>query len=336
MLARYLAELEGIRRRSEHTLRNYRYDIGGFLEFLAAEGVPFERAGRSHGRAYLAQLRDEDVAPASIKRTATTVRSFFAWLGRAGLLGGAGPGDSILRLRHPKAPRRLPHFLSTEETDALVAAPDATTPRGLRDRALLELLYGAGLRVSEAAGVDMADLDLTNSQVRVTGKGEQTRICLYGDPARKALRDYIDRGRPELLDGSAQPALFIGREGKRLAVRSIQEIVRRSGVQAAVRQRVHPHLLRHTFATHMLEGNADLRIVQALLGHSTADTTQIYTAVTQRRQQQLVTSALTRARDIEDARLAESPPPLASERTSPIHHLRSRTQASPPPLAGEG
>ena len=303
MLDRYLTELEGIRRRSAHTLRNYRYDVSAFLEFLASEGVPFERAGRSHGRAYLAHAREVDVAPASIKRQATTIRAFFAWLDREGLLGGAGPGDSILRLRYPKAPRRLPHFLSTDETESLLAAPDASTARGLRDRALLELLYGAGLRVSEAADVDMADLDLTNSQVRVTGKGEKTRICLFGEPARNALREYIGRGRPELVRG-AQTALFIGREGNRLAIRSIQEIVRRSGVQAAIRQRVHPHLLRHTFATHMLEGDADLRIVQALLGHATADTTQIYTAVTQRRQEHLVASALTRARAVEDARNA--------------------------------
>lgn len=301
MLARYLAELEGVRGRSEHTLRNYRTDIGGFLEYLASEGVAFESAGRTHGRAYIAREREAGVAPASIKRIATTIRAFFAWLDREGLIGGAEPGDSILRLRHPKAPRRLPHFLSTDETKALVGAPEADTARGLRDRALLELLYGAGLRVSEVAGVDMADLDLTNAQVRVTGKGNKTRICLFGEPARDALRDYIDRGRPELLRG-AQPALFIGREGKRLAVRSIQEIVRRSGVQAAIRQRVHPHLLRHTFATHMLEGDADLRIVQALLGHASADTTQIYTAVTQRRQEHLVTTALDRARAVEDAR----------------------------------
>ncbi len=301
MLSRYLAELEGIRRRSTHTLRNYRYDIGGFLEFLASEGVPFERAGRSHGRAYLAHAREAGVAPASIKRQATTIRAFYAWLDREGFLEGSEPGDSILRLRYPKAPRRLPHFLSTVEAEALVTAPATNTARGLRDRALLELLYGAGLRVSELASIDMADLDLTNSQVRVTGKGEKTRVCLFGEPARNALREYIENGRPQLVRG-AQPALFIGREGRRLAVRSIQEIVRRSGVQAAIAQRVHPHLLRHTFATHMLEGNADLRVVQALLGHVTADTTQIYTAVTQRRQEQLVTSALTRARTVEDAR----------------------------------
>lgn len=298
VLDRYLTYLRGVRRRSEHTLRNYRNDIGAFLEFLAERGREFDRAGRSDGRAYLAQARDAELAPASIKRQATTIKAFYNWLDREGLLPPSTPGDSILLLRYPKAPRLLPHFLSTDETDALVSAPDPGTARGLRDRALLELLYGAGLRVSELVGVDVVDVDLANRQVRVTGKGDKTRISLFGDPARDALVEYIERGRPELVTG-AQPALFIGREGARLSVRAVQEIVRRSGVAAAIRSRVHPHLLRHTFATHMLEGNADLRVVQALLGHASADTTQIYTAVTNRRQETLVTSALGRARAVE-------------------------------------
>jgi site-specific recombinase XerD len=226
------------------------------------------------------------------------VRAFYNWLEREGDLPAARPGDSILMLRYPKAPKRLPHFLSTDEAQALVDAPDTDTVRGLRDHALLELLYAAGLRVSELAGIDMRDLDLTNRQVRVTGKGERTRIGLFGEPAHEALSAYISAARPLLVRG-AQPALWIGRDGGRLSVRAIQEIVRRSGVAAAIRSRVYPHLLRHTFATHMLEGNADLRVVQALLGHASADTTQIYTAVTKSRQEGIVASALVRARQVE-------------------------------------
>ena len=297
-LDRYLAYLEGVRGRSSHTLRNYRNDIGAFLAFLAERGREFDRAGRNDGRAYLAQAREAKLAPASLKRQATTIKAFYRWVDREGRLPAAEPGDSILMLRYPKAPQLLPHFLSTDETDALVAAPDGETPRGLRDRALLELLYGAGLRVSELVGVDVVDLDLANRQVRVLGKGSKTRICLFGDPAAEALRTYLDRARPALVTG-AQPALFIGREGARLSVRAVQEIVRRSGVAAAVRSQVHPHLLRHTFATHMLERGADLRVVQALLGHASADTTQIYTAVTHRRRESLVTSALDQARAAE-------------------------------------
>ena len=304
-LTRYLAMLGGVKRRSEYTLRNYRYDIEAFLEFLVERGVEFDCAGREDGRAYLAHARESDMAPASVKRQATTIRAFYAWLDREGELPPAKPGDSILRLRHPKAPRRLPSFLSVEETAALVAAPDGDSAKALRDRALLELLYGAGLRVSEAASLNTADLDLVNSQLTVTGKGQKTRVCLFGGPARLALRAYLERGRPELATG-AEPALFLGNGGRRLAVRSIQEIVRRAGLGAALRQHVHPHMLRHTFATHMLEGNADLRVVQALLGHASADTTQIYTAVTQRRREALVGAALSRARAVEEARAGDS------------------------------
>ena len=303
-LERYLGYLAGVRRRSEHTLRNYRHDIEGFFEFLVQRGVEFDRAGRGDGRAFLAGQRDAGVAPASVKRQATTIRAFYGWLDREAALPPSNPGDSILRLRYPKAPRRLPHFLSVEETAALVAAPADDTPRGLRDRALLELLYGAGLRVSEAASLNVVDLDLVNRQLTVTGKGERTRVCIFGEPARAALRAYLELGRPELATG-AEPALFLGASGRRLAVRSMQEVVRRAGVGAALHQRVHPHLLRHTFATHMLEGDADLRVVQALLGHASADTTQIYTAVTQRRRETLVDTALGRARAIEEARAAD-------------------------------
>lgn len=294
----YLVFLGGVRGRSENTLRNYRADLGAFFAFIADDGVTYERVGRSHARAYLAYARERGVAAASVRRQATTIKSFYRWLDREGMLPAARPGDSILLLRYPKAPSRLPHFLSEEETAALMDAPEPDTVRGLRDRALLELLYGAGLRVSEIVGVDTGDLDLTNRQVRVTGKGDRTRVCMFGDPARDALREYIERARPDLLR-HAEAALFIGREGHRISVRAVQEIVRRSGVGAAIRSRVHPHLLRHTFATHMLEGNADLRVVQALLGHASADTTQIYTGVTQGRTEGIVTAALGRAREAE-------------------------------------
>lgn len=297
-LDRYLADLDGVRGRSAHTVRNYRDDLRPFIEFLVERGTTVEEAGRDDARAYLARAREEDLAPASIRRRAATIRAFYRWLDREGLLPPPRPGDSMLALRTPSAPRRLPHFLTSEEAGALLDAPLPDTARGLRDRALLELLYGAGLRVSEAARVDLRDVDLANRQIRVTGKGEKTRICLFGQPAHDALVAYLERGRPELVVG-AQPALFVGRQGRRLAVRSMQALVRRYGTQAAIPQRVHPHLLRHTFATHMIEGQADLRVVQALLGHASADTTQIYTAVTSERHAQLVSTALRQARDIE-------------------------------------
>ena len=297
-----------MRRRSPHTLRNYRRDIGAFLEFLDARGVEFDRAGRSHGRAFLGAERESGTAEASIKRRGSTVRGFYGWLDREGELPPSKRGDSILMLRYPKAPRRLPRFLTQQQAGELVESPslrkEAETPRALRDRALLELLYATGLRVSELAGIDLPHLDLTNRQVTVAGKGGRPRVALFGKPAREALVDYIERGRPGLLlpAGGGAEALLLNRSGGRLSVRSVQEIVRRAGVAAGILQRVHPHLLRHTFATHMLEDGADLRVVQHLLGHSSVDTTQVYTAVTRGRQEAAVTAALARARELEARR----------------------------------
>ncbi len=298
-LERYLGELALVRQRSERTIRNYRDDLTGFFAHLACAGVAFDEAGREQARTYLGLLlQGEQRAPASVKRIASTIRAFYGWLDREGELRPGRPGDSILRLRSPKAPNRLPQILSGEEAGDLMAAPEDDTPGGLRDRALLELLYGAGLRVSEAAALDSSDLDLANRQVRVLGKGKRQRIALFGRPARDALRRYLEDGRPRLARG-AEAALFLNRSGGRLSARSIQSIVRAAGTAAAVRQRVHPHLLRHSFATHMLDEGADLRIVQQLLGHASADTTQIYTAVTGSRKQAIVSQALARARDIE-------------------------------------
>ncbi len=301
-LERYLAHLGGVRRRSEHTLRNYRHDLEGFLSFLAERETPYDEAGRSDGRSYLFALRNAGVAEGSVKRIATTIRGFYGWLDSEDVALKNRPGDSMLRLRFPRQTKRLPKFISGTETEALmnkgVAEAKADEPVGLRNRAILELLYAAGLRVSEAANLDVRDVDLANRQVRVTGKGDKTRVCLFGEPARDALLRYIEDGRPRLVTG-AQPALFVNRAGGRLTARSIQEIVRKAGVQAALRQPLHPHMLRHSFATHLIEGNADLRIVQHLLGHSSPDTTQIYTTVAHRRQAGLVTDALARARKVE-------------------------------------
>ena len=306
----YLQHLETARGRSALTIRNYRHDLAGFLAFVAEHEVEFDRAGRELAREYLGELRVErERAQASVKRVASTIRAFYGWLDGAGRLPAGRPGDSILRLRFPKAQRLLPHFLSEAEAGALVRAPAAglderggldeqARARALRDVALLELLYGAGLRVGEMAAVDGADLDLTNGQLHVRGKGDRPRVALFGEPARDALRAYLTDGRPRLARG-AEAALLLNRSGGRLSVRSIQAIARGAGLAAAIRQRVHPHLLRHSFATHMLERDADLRIVQQLLGHASADTTQIYTAVTSSRQQAIVTSALAQAREVE-------------------------------------
>jgi site-specific recombinase XerD len=299
-LNRYLDHLRDVRRRSPNTLRNYRGDIEAFLGFVNSLDVPFDEAGRRLGRAHLAELRAADVADSSVKRRATTIGAFYRWLDREGFELKPEPGDSLLRLRYPKAIRRLPHFLSEQEACQLVSAPADDTPAGIRDRAILELLYGAGIRVSELANLDLRDLDLLNRQLHVTGKGDRSRVALFGNPAAQALRTYLNQTRPHFVQ-DIQPALFVNRSGGRLTTRSIQRIAHRHGMQAGITQPVHPHLLRHSFATHMLDGEADLRVVQHLLGHTSADTTQIYTAVAHRRRDELISSALQLARLAEAA-----------------------------------
>lgn len=302
VLERYLDLLEHVRRLSQHTIRNYRSDIEAFLAFLNALEVTFDNAGRKLGRAHLAELATAQISNSSLKRRATTIAAFYRWLNQEGIPLDPEPGDSMLRLRYPKATRRVPRFLSHDEARELIDIPAANNPSEMRDRAMLELLYGAGIRVSELATLNLSDLDLTNRQLHVTGKGERSRVALFGSRAESSLRTYLDEGRPFFKTSTThntEKALFLNRFGGRLSTRSIQRIVKHRGVKAGITQDVYPHLLRHTFATHMLEGEADLRVVQHLLGHSSANTTQIYTAVEHRRREALITSALDRARHAE-------------------------------------
>ena len=194
-LGRYLAYLRDVRRRSAHTLRNYQSDVSAFLAFLNALDVPFEEAGRRIARAHLAELRAANVADSSVKRRATTIAAFYRWLDRDGIELKPPAGDSLLRLRYPKATRRLPHFLSEEEMERLVSGPSGESETDQRDRAILELLYAAGLRVSELAGLNCRDIDLTNRQLQVTGE----RRPAAGSPLRYRRRpgaEDLSRGGP--------------------------------------------------------------------------------------------------------------------------------------------
>jgi integrase/recombinase XerC len=176
--------------------------------------------------------------------------------------------------------RRLPSFLATEEIQRLLQSPNVATPQGQRDRALLELLYASGLRVSELALLTMEQVDLESHEIRVLGKGAKERVVLMGKPATEALARYLNQGRTELMGNKKSNAVFLNRYGQRLPERRIQLILNECARTAGIKKRVHPHLLRHTFATHLLDGGADLRVVQELLGHSDLSSTQIYTHVT--------------------------------------------------------
>jgi site-specific recombinase XerD len=216
------------------------------------------------------------------------LRAFGAFLERGGV---ASP---LTHIRSPRVPERLPSVLSREEASALMDAPPVEGVTGVRDRAALEILYGAGLRVSELVGVDVADLDLGGRTLRVLGKGDKERMALLGTPAVEATTRYLSDIRPTLAK-PGQSALFLNQRGSRLSARHVQTITQRYAAAVGIRNRITPHTLRHSFATHMLDGGADLRVVQELLGHSLVATTQIYTHVSRARLRDVYLAAHPRA-----------------------------------------
>lgn len=285
----YLRELAAVANRSPLTIRNYRNDIGQFLGWCReGEREPLEMT-RALFRTYLGELRERGIVAASVTRRTSTIHAFYRYLQQE----NATEWDLLFGVALPKRPKRLPKVLDHGVIAALLAAPDRTTPQGLRDRAMFELLYGSGLRVSELVGLDVGSVDFGEAAAIVRGKGSKERLVLFGEPALAALEVYLREGRPFLAKGGAA-ALFLNRLGTRLTARSVQTAIRQHALAAGIAQDVHPHLLRHSFATHLLDGGAGLRTVQDLLGHSSPNTTQIYTHVSQARQAEVSEAAWTK------------------------------------------
>ncbi len=238
-------------------------------------------------RAYLAALAERGIARGSVARKVSTIHTFYRHLVRSGALAK----DLLNGVSPPKRERRLPRVLGEGEVGALVETPTTDDAYGVRDRAILELLYAAGVRVAELVSLNVGAVDLVEGRAVVRGKGKKERVVLLGVPAITALRGYLQSARPALAKTAAEPALFLNRDGTRLSARAVQIIVHRAGAAAGLSTAIHPHMLRHSFATHLLDGGADLRVVQELLGHSSASTTQIYTHVTEARQRQVYDGA---------------------------------------------
>jgi integrase/recombinase XerC len=222
-------------------------------------------------------LHGQKTSRISISRKLSALRSFYRFLKRENLVSS----EPAASLSAPKLEQRLPTFLTQDEILKLIQAPDTSTIVGIRDRAILELLYAAGLRLSEVTNLNVGDLDLNSRQIRAWGKGSKERMVLIGKPAAEALKRYLRQSRTRLLGKKSTQALFLNRFGERIAERRIQYIIKKYARQAGLDMRVYPHMLRHTFATHMLDGGADLRVVQELLGHARLATTQVYTHVSQ-------------------------------------------------------
>ncbi len=287
LIEAYVRYLKAERNLSSYTIRNYRGDLRHFGRYLETEeGFGPLEVDRKSFRRYLARLREADMASASVSRKMSTIHTFYRFLVREGVL----ERDPLMGVTSPRRERRLPQILGKEQLTALIETADSDVPQGLRDRAILELLYASGLRLAEVVGLDVAGVDLREQLARVRGKGNKERIVLIGRPATQALQRYLREGRPKLAR-AGETALFINRDGKRLSGRSVQKTVRKHALMAGLDQRVFPHLLRHSFATHMLDGGAELRVVQELLGHASANTTQIYTHVTEEQQRRVYTQA---------------------------------------------
>jgi len=287
-LAAFLETLEAEAGASPHTLAAYRRDVEAFRRFLAAEGVRgWDAVTPAVARRYLASLHGR-YARGSIARRLSALRTFYRFLRREGRVA-----RSPLRLiTAPRRGRRLPAALPHDAVAALLGAPPLDRPSGLRDRAILELLYAAGLRVGELTSLRLAQV--SGDEIRVRGKGGRDRTVLIGAQAQAALRRYVEEGRPRLARGGAE-ALFLNARGGPLTARAVQLLVDRWVRAGAVQARTTPHVLRHTFATHLLDGGADLRAVQELLGHASLATTQIYTHVSRERLKRIYAQAHPRA-----------------------------------------
>jgi site-specific recombinase XerD len=273
-LRRFDADLQR-RGTAERTRRAYGADIGELATWAAAQGIEPTAVTYRLLRGYAMRLSDRGAAARTLARKLASTRAFFRSMVEHGAMD-ANPADL---LPAPKLPRTLPNTLKPADIAAMLDRIPATTPLELRDRALFELAYASGLRAEELVNLDSGSVDFDREQVRVEGKGGKTRFVPAGEPAIAAIGRYLERGRPALAGAAGDPALFLSKSGRRLSTSDVRRRLRMWARNAATQGAVHPHALRHSFATHLLEGGADLRAIQELLGHASVSTTQVYTRV---------------------------------------------------------
>jgi integrase/recombinase XerC len=265
---------------SEHTFSGYLIDLNRLALFFEAKGLSDPRVfGKHDARAFLLELEEGGLSRKSIARKISCFRSFYSYLLKKKLVKN-NPWTAISL---PKLAKKLPCFLYPEEIELLLESQDKRSPAGLRDNAILEVLYASGMRVSELTKLNISDVDKDDGEILVSGKGSKERIVLIGSSAITSLKDYIRYGRPKLSMKAGGRAIFISRFGGRLTSRSIERMMQKYLKKCGINKKISPHSLRHSFATHMLERGADLRTVQELLGHASLSTTQIYTHITKER-----------------------------------------------------
>lgn len=277
---RFLSHLAVERGLSRNTLEAYSRDLLRFLEFLERQSVgDLQRVAPWHVQGFMVSLRALNLSPRSVARHLATVRSFFRFLVRERVMS-ANPTAPV---QSPRLGRSLPKTLTQQEVENLLSQPEGDGPLELRDRAMLELVYATGMRVSELVGLDVSRVTFITGTILVRGKGGKERVVPVGEYAMDALRVYMDQGRPKLQKGRPTQAVFLNRSGRRLTRQGFWKILKGYAKTAQIDVAVTPHMFRHSFATHLLEGGADLRAIQDMLGHADISTTQIYTHVVRNR-----------------------------------------------------
>ncbi|QQE72851.1 site-specific tyrosine recombinase XerD [Brevibacillus composti] len=265
---------------SPNTLESYQRDMIAYTSYLQEQGVTrIEDSTRTQIIGYLMSLQEKGRATATLSRNMASIRAFYQFLVRDKYI----EKDPSIHLETPKIEKRLPKVLSVEEVERLLDSPPVNHPAGLRDKAMLELLYATGIRVSELVNLNVMDVNLDMGFVKCMGKGSKERIIPLGSVAIQMVRHYLQAGRPRLVKEPGETALFLNHLGKRITRQGFWKIIKRYGLKANVKTEITPHTLRHSFATHLLENGADLRSVQEMLGHADISTTQIYTHVTRTR-----------------------------------------------------
>jgi len=283
----FLTHLRVEKTASQLTLISYQTDLDQFFQFIAKHenldirDIPLSSLNHRTVREYISSMQKHEFRRSTIARKLAALRSFVKYLCRENVL----EGNPIANVSTPKQEKRLPRFLYSMEIDILMDAPDIGKATGIRDKAILETLYSSGVRVSELVGINLSDLDFAEELIKIRGKGNKERLAPLGSQAKESMTSYINRGRPYILKNKhvSDEALFLNKSGARLSARSVRNIVNKYVEQIALNQKVSPHTLRHSFATHLLNGGADLRTVQELLGHVKLSTTQIYTHLTTER-----------------------------------------------------
>jgi integrase/recombinase XerD len=279
-LEEYIKHLAVERGLAKNTLVSYRNDLNDYIAFCRQHGlITMNQAGKDTILSYLFQMQLAGRSPATISRHLAAIKSYYRFAVNEGVVSQ----DPARDLESPKPAQRLPRILTIDEVDLLLSQPQIGTPAGLRDKAMLELLYATGLRVSELVSLDLNNLNLENGFIRCFGKGSKERIIPLGDIAARFLREYLGRGRCKLGKSNTTPALFVNHRGQRLTRQGFWKIIKKYAQKAKLKTDITPHTLRHSFATHLLENGADIRSVQEMLGHTDISTTQIYTHLTNRR-----------------------------------------------------